>query len=105
MAFGWVSREQYEKLEREAVDLRAEVKGLREKLEAELRAQIGRPDTSQQIHSVQVAAQPQAMVQVLEMPAEPKKVETGDQPPRVLSGLEVVERAMAHRNAHRAATK
>lgn len=110
MAFGWVSREQFERVERENELLRTEVKRLNEKLEAELRAQIVRPD-AQPVRLTQpfIAAQPQAVAQVLEMPTPEsqtlKKAETGYQPPRVLSGMEVVGRAMAHRNAHRAATK
>jgi hypothetical protein len=111
MAFGWVTREQYERLERDNDNLKAEVSELRAKLEAELRAQIGSRQLSeweyQPSQPVLVAqsasqAQPQAVAQVLELPAEPKKEEPLHVVPRPLTGIEVVTRAMNHRNLHQA---
>jgi N-acetylglucosamine-6-phosphate deacetylase len=119
MAFGWVTREQYERLERDNDNLKAEVSELRVKLEAELRAQIagqhlsgptvqsnfgGQAQNSMPPQPPEpiLIAQQQTVAQVLELPAEPKKEEPLRVVPRPLSGIEVVTRAMNHRNLHQA---
>jgi hypothetical protein len=113
MAFGWVTREQYERLERDNDNLKAEVSELRAKLEAELRAQISARIAQQQKDTSTISLpdgwsvtapsmQPQTVAQVLELSAEPKKEEPLHVVPRPLSGIEVVTRAMNHRNLHQA---